>query len=512
MVASCDSRVGQSAIRILPTLHWRDVSSRWFAWSKVIAMRPLLAFGSTTFLVLATMVCGLETCAAQQKNTLPADKQAKIASAMQRFLKDSETPSAQIGIIEHGKIVYLAAFGEAQLEPPVEATTAMPYGIGSVSKQFTAAAVMVLVEQGKIKLDDPVSTWFPDLAHSREITLRNLLNQVSGYEDFYTEDYPIPQILRPVDSYQFAKEWTGHSLNFTPGSQYQYSNTNYLVVALIVQKVAGMPFFDFLQQSVLRPAGLTHVVNLEGQNVPQVPQGYQHFAFGPPRPAPAEGKGTLAGSGQLAMPIGDLMLWDNVVMHRSAVLKPASWDTLETPFVLPSGKGTGYGMGFTIDTYDGLKVVGHTGGLTGFVALEEMYPELDAAVAIVSSSDRSGYKALNVVRTMLSAAPTTDSAQSDTQGEALLKAALDQLGQGHIDRNILAPNLDFYLTPQAIADYKFSLAPFGTITKVDKTSGVERGGMHGLYFDVTGSSGKHLRAFIYVTRDGKLDQLVLHKS
>ena len=81
---------------------------------------------------------------------------------------------------------------------------------------------------------------------------------------------------------------------------------------------------------------------------PCCPAGLPAFCFGPPRPAPAEGKGTLAGAGQLAMPVGDLMIWDNVVLHRSAVLKSASWGLMETPFVLPSGKSTGYGMGFTI--------------------------------------------------------------------------------------------------------------------------------------------------------------------
>ena len=103
-----------------------------------------------------------------------ADKQARIAFAMQSFLKDSETPSAQVGVIEHGRVVYTAVFGRARLNPSVEATTTMPYGIGSVSKQFTAATTMVLFQQGKLRLDDPVSTWFPELAHSKEITLRNL--------------------------------------------------------------------------------------------------------------------------------------------------------------------------------------------------------------------------------------------------------------------------------------------------------------------------------------------------
>lgn len=272
-----------------------------------------------------------------------------------------------------------------------------------------------------------------------------------------------------------------------------------------------MPFFGFLEQAVLRPAGLLHVVNLDGPDVPAVPQGYQHFAFGPPRPAPAEGKGTLLGAGELAMPIGDLMTWDDVVLHRSAVLKPASWQLMETPFVLPNGKSTGYGMGFTVDSYDGVKVIGHTGGLTGFATVEELYPEVDGAVAVIANSDRAAWRAVAAVRQILNAPPSSKATAAQATAEALLKSALEQLEQGHIDRSVLAPNLSFYLTPEAIRDYQTSLATLGAVTHLENTYSVERGGMSGLSYLVTGSTGKKITAFIYVTHDGKLDQLVLNK-
>ena len=155
--------------------------------------------------------------------------------------------------------------------------------------------------------------------------------------------------------------------------------------------------------------------------------------------------------------------------------------------------------------------MGHTGGLTGFVTVEEMYPEVDGAVAIIANSDRGAWRAISAVRQILNAPPSSGVITTQAQGEQLLKAALEQLQQGRIDRNVLAPNLTFYFTPEAIADYKSSLASFGTVAEMENTYSVERGGMQGLSYMVTGSSGKKISAFIYVTHDGKLDQLVLNK-
>ncbi len=119
---------------------------------------------------------------AQQAGLLPATK-AKLEAAVKDALAKSGIPGAQVGIVQNGKVVYTGAFGSARLAPATPVTTEMAFRVGSVSKQFTAAAAMVLAERGRLRLDDPVSTWFPEFGHAGEITLRNLLNQVSGYSD-----------------------------------------------------------------------------------------------------------------------------------------------------------------------------------------------------------------------------------------------------------------------------------------------------------------------------------------
>ncbi|MGB8480757.1 MAG: serine hydrolase domain-containing protein [Acidobacteriaceae bacterium] len=110
------------------------------------------------------------------QNSLPSDQQAKVDAIAQQVLATTGVPSASVGIVTNGKIAYVKAYGKAQLDPPVEATPEMRYSIGSISKQFTATAILMLQQQGKLKLDDPISTWLPQLTRSKEVTLREILS------------------------------------------------------------------------------------------------------------------------------------------------------------------------------------------------------------------------------------------------------------------------------------------------------------------------------------------------
>jgi len=173
--------------------------------------------------------------AAQQVDTLPADESAKLEAAITDVINRTQVPSASVGIVKDGRIVYVRAFGKAKLSPPVAASPEMHYAIGSISKQFTVAAVMVLAQEGKLSIDDPVSRWFPELTRSNEVTLRNLMSHTSGYEDYAPQDYTIPAWTKPTTAEAIVHEWATKPLDFDPGTQYQYSNTNFNIVGLIVQ-------------------------------------------------------------------------------------------------------------------------------------------------------------------------------------------------------------------------------------------------------------------------------------
>jgi CubicO group peptidase (beta-lactamase class C family) len=452
------------------------------------------------------LFCSLHLLA--QDGLTPAE-QSKIASEVNNILAKTAAPSAVVAVVRHGQVAYTAAFGLAQLDSRIPATVDMPYGIGSVSKQFTAVAAMVLVEQGKLSLDDPVSTWFPELAHSRDITLRQLLNQTSGYSDYYTEDYLTPELATVTEPYALVKRWTDKPLDFPPGTEWQYSNTNYVLASLIVEKAAGQPFFKFLSENVLAPAGLKGVVNLDGPNVPDLPRNYVQFALGPPRETPREAKGTLAGAGQLSMPVGQLALWDTVVLHRDKVIKPSSWQILQSEASLPDGTGTSYGMGYFLAAQESRRLVGHGGGLNGFTTLNELFPAQDAAIVVIVNSDRGTGDIFRAVEQVIFAPAPPVPPVANPDAERMVRSALEQLRKGTIDRSTINDNLAYFFTPRVLEDFKTSLQTLGSISKMELVGGSDRGGMNGLNYRITGSSGINARVSVYITKDGKLDQLLI---
>src|SRR5665213_3243798 len=186
---------------------------------------------------------------------------AKIDAVAQKVLAETGVPSASIGIVKDGKIAYTQAYGLARISPPRPATPDMAYPIGSVSKQFTATAILLLQQDGKLSIDDPVSKFFPELTRANEVTIRNLLSMTSGYEDFAPQDYTIPAWLANIEPSKLVHEWATKPLDFDPGTKWQYSNTNYVLVSLIVEKVSGEPLGKFLHERVFGPAGMKDLFN-----------------------------------------------------------------------------------------------------------------------------------------------------------------------------------------------------------------------------------------------------------
>src|SRR5215813_3003739 len=265
-------------------------------------------------LLAPTLLCFASYNLAQ---SLPAEQTAAIDELTNKVLNDTGVPSALVGIVKDGKIVFAKGYGNGRLDPPVAANTQMRYSIGSISKQFTAAAVLLLQEQKKLSLDDPVSKYFPDLTRASEVTIRQLLSHTSGYQDYYPQDYVMPMMLQPVTAQKIMDMWAKKPLDFDPGTKWQYSNTNYVIAGVIIEKVSGMPLLKFLQQKVFTQLDMTSVMDTDQERLGDTdPTGYLRYALGPLRPAPKEGKGWLFAAGELAMPARDLARWDIGIMEQ----------------------------------------------------------------------------------------------------------------------------------------------------------------------------------------------------
>ena len=469
---------------------------------------------------LAPLVCALIMLAApalwaQGTNTLPPELAAKVKAAVTDVITQTHVPGAEVGIVRDGKIVYVQAFGHARLSPPELATPDMHYAVGSISKQFTVAAVMLLQQEGKLSIDDPVSKWFPELTRANEVTLRNLMSHTSGYEDYAPQDYTIPAWTHPSSAEKIVHEWATKPLDFDPGTQYQYSNTNFNIVGLIVQKVAGEPFWTFLKSRVLDPVGLSHAIDLDTQRNQLEPTGYFRHALGPLRPALLEAPGWYFADGEMAMPVGDLLTWDISIMNET-LLSPASYAEMESPTRLKDGLYSNYGLGLSIRALNGHRMVTHSGEVGGFVSSNSVFPDDKIAVAVLTNQEAA--PAAGMIDRAISALLIPPGATQASTPEATAKATavarrlLGELQHSRIDRAAFTSNANFYFDKQAIADYQSSLAPLGAIKTFEQRSTNLRGGMRYRGFAIAFANGTHANLSTYWTTDGKIEQFLVEPA
>jgi D-alanyl-D-alanine carboxypeptidase len=419
------------------------------------------------------LLLGLLAPPVRGQEALPPELCSKIDKSVADVLAKTGAPSASIALVRDGRLAYAHAYGTANLETRTPATPEMRYSIGSVSKQFTAAAVLMLAEEGKLSLDDRVLRYLPDLTRAKDVSLRQLLSMTSGYQDYWPQDYVMPGMLEPTTPGQILDRWARIPLDFEPGTRWQYSNTNYVIAGLVVEKVAGMPLLDFLQQRVFRPLGMASVTNIDEAALgPADPARYRRYAQGPPRPAPKEGRGWIFAAGELAMTASDLARWD-VSMIDKSVLKPASYDALETEVLLASGVGANYGLGVGVDLSNGRRLVQHGGEVSGFTAQNKVYPDERAAVVVLTNLDAtnaSGQAATQIASLLF--------APAGAQGPLdQAKQILSGLQKGRVDRSLFTANANAYFTDQALQDLASSLGRLGSPTEITQESQSLRGGM-----------------------------------
>src|ERR1051325_10805263 len=454
--------------------------------------------GLTLMVVLACL-----SLVAHAQAKLPADLTEKIDKVATDTLARTGVPSASIAIVKDGRIAYVKAYGDARLEPKTPATPQMRYSIGSISKQITAAAILLLQEQGKLSLDDKVSKYIPDLTRANEVTIRQLLSHTSGYQDYWPQDYVMPGMLKPTNAQQIMDAWGKKPLDFDPGTKWQYSNTNYVIAGVIVEKVAHMPLLQFLQQKVFTPLGMASVMDADQSKLGDTdPIGYLRYGLGPLRPAPKEGKGWLFAAGELAMPAADLAKWDISIINRK-ILKPDSYREMETEVQTKNGIGTRYGLGLSVGMEGGHRAISHGGEVSGFTAENVVFPDDGVAVVALSNQDAAGAAsaiAHGIVPMLFSVDdPTTP------QKTAQARKILEGLQKGKIDRSLFTSNANAYFSEAALKDFSTGLAPLGEIQEFTQTAQGLRGGM--VYRNYRAKfAQRSIRAWTYEMPDGKLEQ------
>lgn len=438
-----------------------------------------------------------------------ADLDRKLTDKVTAALQQSGAPSVSVVLAKDGKVEFDQAFGNAGLSPERPATKDTRYAVGSISKQFTAAAILLAQEQGQLSLDDKVAKYFPDLTRANDITIRELLTHTSGYEDFAPQDYLIPEWTKPITPGAILERWAKKPLNFEPGTKWQYSNTGYVLAAAIFEKATGQPLVSYLRAKIFQPLGMASAGDCSDHS-PADASAYTRYAGGPPRPVGREADGWYLGAGELCMTPTDLAKWD-LAFLRKEILSARSYEEFTHEARLANGDYTRYALGLSMGEFNHIPTISHSGEVSGFISSNTLYPTRGGAVIVLTNED--GVNLIGPVTSQMATIaflPEEPAPAASEQVTQQVRGILEGLRRGKIDRSLFTSNANSYFTDQALGDIRKSVASAGKLKTVARSSETLRGGMTHRSYRAQYEK-KTFTLNIYVMPDGKYEQFMVEE-
>lgn len=416
-------------------------------------------------------------------------------------LRTSGVPSASIAIVRDGEIAYAQAYGQARRG--VRATTETRYAIGSISKQFTAAAILMLAEDGKLTLDDRIDPYVPTLTRGRDITIRQILSHTSGYRDYWPQDFVPGLMQRETNAQATLTRWARIPLDYEPGAEYRYSNTGFTVAGLITEKVAGQPLHEVERTRIFNRLAMTGVTEIDSGPLTSAldSQGHSRWALGPVRPAVKEGRGWLWAIGELAMRPTDLALW-NISLMKGTLLKPDSLRAMTTSVMLNNGQPANYGAGLAVRTVEGKRVWSHGGAVSGYLANNVIYADENLAITVLTNGEFGGVQDTLTARLGFLL-------REQTPKVIAVRDMLAAFQRGAIDRTRFTPNGAAYYDDAALRELSRTLRPLGPARLITQQADRLRGGLTVEVYNITFADR---RATLVVRADpttGKYEQFVV---
>ena len=315
-----------------------------------------------------------------------------VADPVDDLVKDEmarhQIPGLALKVVQHGVEPKTAAYGFANLEWDVPATTETVFEIGSVTKQFTAACILLLVEQGKLSLDDPIHLYLTNTPASWEkITVRQLLTHTSGIKNYTTLDGF--ELARHLTQAQFITQLGAVPTVFPPGEKFSYSNSGYNLLGYIVENVSGQKYWDFLSARILRPLHMSATTNREPSRILKLrAAGYDRDKTNGLVNRDVDYT-DLFSAGEIVSTVGDLMKWD-AALDSEIILKNSSKVQMWTSARLNNGQATGYGFGWFLEDLNGHKLIGHPGSTSGFSAANLRFPDDGLTIIVLCNSGEDG--------------------------------------------------------------------------------------------------------------------------
>ncbi len=465
--------------------------------------RTAAVFSSIVFLILLAIPSNAAAPLPQNFDLPGIDRY--IAS----WVAEKGLVGLSVAIVKDGQPVLIKGYGRTATSAPLRPITSETrFAIGSVTKQFTCACVLLLAEDGKLSVTDPVAKYYPDLTRAKDIRLVDLMNHVSGYPDYYPLDYVDQRMQKPIEPDELLRQYAGGRLDFEPGSRFSYSNTGYILLGRVVEKASGESFAKFLEHRLLRPLGLTNTVYEPALGASGLALGYSNFALSPPEPVQPEAAGWIGAAGAIYSTASDLAKW-NLALIDGHVLRPESFRLMTTARILSSGKVSDYGCGLGVRTQSGRPLLSHNGAVAGFNAWNTSIPSTRSSVTMLCNLD-GGLGALpgQILGLLLQDAPAVPKVSAAPAIDTA-RQLFDALQRGRIDRSRCSPDFNAYLTDQRLAGAAQRLRSYGRPASIDLVSSHERGGMEVTVCRLSFKQGS-LRTLMYRRPDGTIEQFFLY--
>lgn len=385
---------------------------------------------------------------------------------IEQTLKERNIPGAVVAVVKNGKLIRMKGYGLASVEFGAPVTTKTVFEIGSVTKQITAGAIMLLVEEGKVSLDEKISVYIPDTPDTwRDVTVRHLLNHTSGIPS-YTVLGGFELSLRMTRA-DFVRKFEGVKMDFEPGTKYLYNNSGYNLLGYIIEAQSGMSYWKFLDERIYKPLGIRRAGDRDPKFVIRNRATGYEFVNG--KLTGRDGNLTdLFAAGAIVMTIEDLVKWENSLRDAS-LLTRESLKEMWTPLRFTDGREHPYGLGFRLSPVRGTRLIAHSGQTAGFGTSLSRFVDDDLTVIAITNLGEDGMGtmlAMGVAKfylPKLSLSKIVTSTGEDSNLTALAKRAIDQRLANTPSEEIFSASTIRSISSSRAKERNSRLAGFGPI-------------------------------------------------
>ncbi len=465
---------------------------------------------SKLFVSTATALLMLTPTRAQEVRAPEHFDPDRIDAYLATQVREKGRVGLSVAIVKNGQVVLAKAYGSRSLQEqmPVEPDTL--FAIGSVTKQFTSACVLLLAQSGRLSVHDKVSKYFPKLTRAADVTLLDLMNHTSGYPDYYPLDFVDRRMQKAIPADELIQQYAGGRLDFEPGTAWSYSNTGFIILGRIVEKVGGRSFAEFLASRILKPLGMEHTTLAADLKDKRVATGYTTFALSDAEPATPEAVGWAGAAGALYSTPGDLVKWDMALIDGK-ILRAKFHQLMTTSRELPNGVVTGYGCGLAVGVQERRTVLRHGGAVSGFNAFNAIIPSTRSAVVLLCNKDGGLGSLPDIMTTLLLKAESNVPKVAGLQAAEAVKKVFVQFQSGAVDRTQFGEEFGIFLSDAKLAGAAKRLNALGAPRNAEVVQTRERGGM-----EVTTTrlsfKDKSLEVLMYRTPEGRVEQFFIDEK